>query len=249
MSREPNITGDVFDRIAPSWYNYRHWTIFRHELESLARRWQKGRLLNVGCGHGADFLPFRSNLDLYGMDISAEMLKFARKYANKFKFSVNLAQADARCLPYPDKSFDWAIAIATYHHLKGEKERLAALVELRRVLKPGSEAFITVWNRWQPKFWFKGREIQVPWRVKDEILYRYYYLFTYSELERLATRAGFRILESSPERAYRFPVKLFSRNICLLVKKEEEGLTFDNGVAEEAEYRSIPLLQVEAVVT
>ena len=31
-------------------------------------------------------------------------------------------------------------------------------------------------------------------------------------------------------------------------KKEEEGLTFCNGVAEEAEYRSIPLLQVEAVV-
>jgi acetyl-CoA carboxylase carboxyltransferase component len=24
---------DVFNRIAPTWYNYRHWTIFRRELE------------------------------------------------------------------------------------------------------------------------------------------------------------------------------------------------------------------------
>lgn len=212
--------GKVFDRIAPGWYNYRHWTIFRRELEALAKQWQKGKLLNVGCGHGADFLPFCSNFELYGVDISAEMLKYARKYAEKFKYSVNLSQADARSLPFPYESFDWAIAVATYHHIKGKKERLQALVELRRVLKPGGEAFITVWNRCQPQFWFKGREAQVPWRIKDEVLGRYYYLFTYTELERLVKNAGFRLLKSSPESSYRFPLKYFSRNICLLLRKD-----------------------------
>jgi tRNA (uracil-5-)-methyltransferase TRM9 len=52
---------EVFDQIASGWYNFRHYSIFRPELEALARKWQKGRLLNIGCGHGADFLPLFGN--------------------------------------------------------------------------------------------------------------------------------------------------------------------------------------------
>ena len=213
------MTRDIFNQIAPGWYNFRHWSIFRSELEMLAQRWQKGRLLNLGCAHGADFLPFIQSFDLYGVDFSVEMLSFARKYSQKFNFAANLSVADVRCLPYPDETFDWAISIATYHHIEGKEERQAALSELRRVLKPGGEAFITVWNRWQPRFWFKPREVAVPWRTKDKTLYRYYYLFSYSELERLLKKAGFDILKSFPESSYRFPLKAFSRNICLLVRK------------------------------
>jgi len=146
------------------------------------------------------------------------MLKLAEKYARKFGFNVELTLADVRHLPYPDASFDRAISVATYHHLmSGEHQQ--ALTELRRVLKPGGEAFITVWNRCQPRFWFKPREVKIPWRKKGETLYRRYHLFSYGELERLAERAGFEVLKSFPESAYRFPLKLFSRNICLLVKK------------------------------
>jgi tRNA (uracil-5-)-methyltransferase TRM9 len=212
---------EIFNQIAPSWYNFRHWSIFRTELEALAERWQKGRLLNLGCAHGPDFLPFKDAFELYGVDFSAEMLKFAEKYAQKFGFSVELTLADVRRLPYPDASFDRAIAVATYHHLVGGQHE-AALKELRRVLKPGGEAFITVWNRGQPRFWFKPREVAVPWRrKKGETLYRRYYLFSYGELEGLAEGAGFEVLKSSPESAYRFPLKHFSRNICLLLKRED----------------------------
>ena len=127
--------------------------------------------------------------------------------------------ADFCYLPYPDETFDWAISVAAYHHIKGEEERLKALHELRRVLKPGGEAFVTVWNRWQPRFWFRGKEVAVPWRMKGKTLYRYYHLFAYHELEKLAKEAGFEILKSYPESTYRFPVKFFSRNICLLIRK------------------------------
>ena len=214
------MTREAFNQIAPGWYNFRHWSIFRSELEMLTHRWQKGRLLNIGCAHGPDFLPFRQGFDLYGVDFSIEMLRLARKYSQKFNFTVSLSLADANCLPYPDETFDWAISVATYHHIKGEDEKRAALNELRRVLKPGGEAFITVWNRWQPRFWFKRKEVAVPWRTKGKTLYRYYYLFSYPELERLAKKAGFQVLKSFPESAYRYPIKLFSRNICLLVKRE-----------------------------
>ncbi len=209
---------DVFNRIAPSWYNYRHWTIFRRELETLAKDWGNGRLLNLGCGHGADFLPFAQNFGLYGADFSDEMLRLARKYADKFKFEVNLTVADVCQLPYNNEAFDYVISIATYHHLK-EQNHLTALVELKRVLKPGGKAFITVWNRWQPRFWFRGKVVLVPWRIKDETLHRYYYLFSYTELVNLAQKAGLRVIKVFPENSYRFPIKKFSQNICLLVER------------------------------
>ncbi len=147
------------------------------------------------------------------------MLRFAQKYSQKFDLTANLSLADVGYLPYLDEAFDWAISVATYHHIKSKEERQAALNELRRVLKPTGEAFITVWNRWQPRFWFSGKEVTVPWRTKDKTLERYYYLFSYPELERLVKEAGFSVLKSFPESSYRFPLKFFSRNICLLVKK------------------------------
>ena len=212
-------TQSVFNQIAPSWYNFRHWSIFRSELEALTRRWQKGRLLNIGCAHGPDFLPFRQNFDLYGVDFASQMLRFAQQYSQKFNFAVNLSVADASHLPFSDEVFDWAISVATYHHIKSKTERQAALSELRRVLKPGGEAFITLWNRWQPRFWFGDKEVAVPWRTKDKTLERYYYLFSYPELERLVKEAGFSVLKSFPENSYNYPLKFFSRNICLLVRK------------------------------
>ncbi|MFC2070589.1 class I SAM-dependent methyltransferase [Chloroflexota bacterium] len=214
------MSRDIFDKIAPGWYNFRHWSIFGNELETLAEHWQKGSLLNIGCAHGPDFLPFRQNFELYGVDFSIEMLSLARKYARKFEFTVNLFLADVCNLPFADESFDSAISVATYHHIKDKKEQLTALSELKRVLKPGGEAFITVWNHWQPRFWFSSRETSVPWRTKDKTLYRYYHLFSYPELEKLVKQADFHILKSFPERSHRFPMKYFSRNICLLVKKK-----------------------------
>jgi tRNA (uracil-5-)-methyltransferase TRM9 len=210
---------DVFNEIAPGWYNFRHRTIFQCELEDLARRWKQGRLLNIGCGHGPDFVPFKDGFELYGIDFSSKMLELAQKYAVKYAFNVNLKEADARRLPYADSYFDWAIAIASFHHIDDKEGRLQALKELYRVLKPGGEAFITVWNKWQPHFWFKPKNTTVPWRSTEKTLNRYYYLFSYGELEKLARHAGFEIVKSFPESRYRFPLKNFSRNICLLVRK------------------------------
>ncbi len=146
---------EIFNNIARSWYGFRHYTRFKAELTGLAGKWQKGRLLNVGCGHGPDFLPFINNFELHGLDFSSGMIDMARQYSLKFKFDVSLVVADASYLPYNDKVFDYAIAVATYHHLRTDQERQQAFRELRRVLKDGGEVFITVWNRWQPRHWLK----------------------------------------------------------------------------------------------
>jgi tRNA (uracil-5-)-methyltransferase TRM9 len=211
----------VFDQMAPGWYSFRHHSIFRAELEGMAKSWQGGRLLNIGCGHGPDFLAFRDKFELTGLDFSTEMIKLARRYSHKFEFQVNLQVADARYLPFANKSFDFAIAVATYHHLKGHEDQLAALLELRRVLKPGGQAFVTVWNHGQPRFWFKRGEVGIPWKAKGQTVQRYYYLFTFGSFERLVKKAGFQILKSAPESRYNFPLKYFARNICLTLKREE----------------------------
>ncbi len=214
-----NEQSRVFDEIASGWYGFRHRSIFTAELEEMAARWPAGRLLNLGCAHGPDFLPFQDRFELHGVDFSAEMLKMARRYSAKFHFYAHLVRADVADLPYRDASFDCAIAVATYHHLRTGEARVRAFRELRRVLRAGAEAFITVWNRGQRRFWFSGREAVVPWRTRGRTLYRYYHLFTYGEIAGLARDAGFEVVRLFPEHAYRWPVRAFSRNICLLVRK------------------------------
>jgi tRNA (uracil-5-)-methyltransferase TRM9 len=211
---------EVFDQIAESWYRVRHWPLLKEELEELATRWQRGRLLNVGCAHGPDFLAFSQGFELWGVDSSTAMLEQALRYSAKFKLHVNLMAANALFLPFPNNTFNWAISVATYHHIKGREEREKAFVELHRVLKPQGEAFLTVWNHGQPRFWFKSKERQVPWRLKEKTIYRYYHLFSYGELEKLLDKTGWEIITMSPEKSYHFPIRNFSRTICVLVKKQ-----------------------------
>jgi ubiquinone/menaquinone biosynthesis C-methylase UbiE len=209
---------EAFNQIAESWYRVRHWPLLKEELEELPARWQGGKLLNVGCAHGPDFLPFTQGFELWGVDSSPGMLKQALRYTAKFKFYVNLIVADALFLPFPNNTFDWAISVATYHHIKGSEEREKAFIELKRVLKPEGEALLTVWNHGQPRFCLKSKEQQVPWKLKGETVYRYYHLFSYGELSKLLSKAGLKIINMSPEKSYRCPIRHFSRNICVLVK-------------------------------
>ncbi len=206
----------AFDRIAESWYRVHHHTRFRQDLEGLARRWRGGRLLNVGCGHGPDFEPFRTGFELHGVDFSPGMLKMARRFAEKNGLQVKLIQADARQLPYCDGSFDWAVAVATYHHIEGVEVRRQAFEELGRVLRPGGEAFLTVWNRSQPRFRSSGPDVLVPFRVGDETVQRYYHLYTFDEFGRSLEEVGFMVLWLGPEASFGGQAKE-PRNICALV--------------------------------
>jgi SAM-dependent methyltransferase len=147
------------------------------------------------------------------------MLQQAGRYQAKHGFSAGLAQADISSLPFADESFDHAISLATYHHLPSGRQA-AAFAELYRVLRPSGEAFITVWNRRQPRFWWRGRETTVPWRSRGETLSRYYYLFSRRELAGRLRRAGFRLLPAPVQQLRGWRRRLFPPNICLLVVKD-----------------------------
>jgi len=220
MDTKENGPPNVYDGIAESWYRLRRHTRFGAELTGLAARWGGGRLLNIGCAHGPDFLPFKDKFDLWGLDSSPAMIGLASQYSGKLKFSASLMVADAVSLPFQDKSFDWIISVAAHHHILDKQGRLQAFRELRRVLKPGGEVFLTVWNRWQKDFVGKGEHVIVPWKIKDRQLMRHYYLFTYQEIAKLLKTAGFTVMMTYPESNYRFPLKYFSRNICALATSD-----------------------------
>tara|TARA_Y100000034_G_C6852197_1_gene386716 strand:+ start:324 stop:899 length:576 start_codon:yes stop_codon:yes gene_type:complete len=185
----------VWDKIAPSWMHLRNKPI--KELEILD--WEKGKILDIGCGNCRNLLPFKS-LECYGIDFSKEMLEQANKFNKKFNLNIKLKQAKITKLPFKGRSFDYVLAIAVLHHLKDPE---LAVKEINRVLKANGEAFITIWNK--P---FK-KESFIPWKQKNKILNRYYNFIGYFKLRRLLLKNNLKILTSS----------FFGKNIIFLVKK------------------------------
>jgi len=217
----PKIMTDykqAFNHIANNWYSLRHHSIFTAELNELAQKWSKGTLLNIGCAHGADFVPFKDGFSLTGLDIACAMESLLQKYGQKYGFKADFVCADMVSLPFKDYSFDYIIAIASLHHVDSYEKRLQALKEMKRVLRKGGQAFITVWNHGQERFRNGPKECLIPYHSADKEILRYYYLFKYDETEQLSKQAGFKILNIKPENNC-VGERQASRNICLLLEK------------------------------
>ena len=210
---------DIFDTISSTWYGVRHWPLLPHEMDELRQRWQHGTFINLGCGVGADFLPFRDGRTLVGLDFSRGMLNQARRHREKHGVHADLVQGELMRLPFADGSFDHAIGIACYHHIDGERNRTLALSELLRVLRPGGEAFVSVWNHAQPRFVRMTQDQLVPWRYGNTTLQRYYHLFTLEEFETALMVTGFDIIRIGHGAMQRNPDEADTRNLCALIRR------------------------------
>lgn len=96
------------------------------------------RLLDCGCGTGANLKLLARFGEQFGFDLSAVGPRFARRYGQ-----TRLAQASITHTPFPDAAFDIVTAIDVLYTLEEEDERLA-LNELYRVLRPGGTLIINV---------------------------------------------------------------------------------------------------------
>lgn len=89
-----------------------------------------GNLLDVGCGNGNVLLALAdSNLNLYGIDLSDEMIEQSEKRLAK---RAELYMADAEKLPFKDGFFDVLVCNASFHHYP---HPMVVLKEMRRVIK------------------------------------------------------------------------------------------------------------------
>jgi len=94
----------------------------------------RGRVLEIGVGTGKNFALYGTIDALYGIEPDPHMLKRARKRARGLRFPVELEQAGAEAVPYPDAYFDTVLLTWVLCTIP---EPEAALREARRVLKPG----------------------------------------------------------------------------------------------------------------
>ena len=140
--------------------------------------------LDVGCGTGSYTIELaKLGADVVGIDSSEEMLAWARIKAQKADIEASFMAADATNLPFPDSSFDTVISNGLLCFLK-EPEK--ALIEMRRVLKPGGRLVVGVLNRWSPWAFFR----RIKGLFKDTI-YNQAHFISPPELEGLLKRAGF----------------------------------------------------------
>src|SRR3989441_13111280 len=87
------------------------------------------RILDVGCGTGANLQMLSMFGVAEGVDVSAEALEFCRA-----RGLARVRQGAAESLPFEDASFDLVTGLDVVEHLDDD---LAGLTEMRRVLRPG----------------------------------------------------------------------------------------------------------------
>ena len=186
---------DIWSKIA------KEWAEFRTQISPAVRDFlknKKGRILDLGCGSGRNFIK-RKDLKFYCVDFSSEMLRYARKRADKLEIKAEFIESDSCCLNFPNNYFDSVICISLLHCIKGNK-RLKIINELFRVLKPTGQVFISVWSRNSPRLKNKPKECMIPWTMGINKEKRYTYIYEKDELEKEVKKAGFKILKSWEER-------------------------------------------------
>lgn len=189
-----------------------HWAGIYDFINSLP---QYCLIVDIGCGNGKNMLL--KDKCFIGMDLSEQFCYICNER------NLNTITADNLHIPFRSNSFDYAISIAVIHHLKTEEHRLLCIKNIVNIVKPGGQIFIQVWAFEQPhktKNKFIQQENMVQWKLqskfsdqkKDEVLYRYYYVFKENELDALCNKIyNIKIINSFYEHG----------NWCIILEKLE----------------------------
>ncbi len=104
-------------------------------------------IADIGCGTGSQTIALSDaapHARIIGIDGDPEALDRARTRAGDR--SITWVEALAEKLPIDDDAMDCVTASLLLHHLS-PPTRLAALREMRRVLRPGGQLHIADWGR------------------------------------------------------------------------------------------------------
>src|SRR3989338_8954713 len=124
-------------------------------------------VLDVGCGNGRLYEVLQDkNVSYLGIDVSEKLVQLARdkwmdatmieptKMLGRAKPLVPIFEVgDILTLRY-QQQFDVVFGIAMLHHIPSVALRQKAAQRLYEALKPGGTLVLTVWNLWQPRFWW-----------------------------------------------------------------------------------------------
>lgn len=96
------------------------------------------RILDCGCGTGANLVVLGEYGRAFGFDLSSHGLQYARSYGQ-----ARISQASITHIPFADAEFDLVTVFDVLYSLSEEQEA-AAVTEARRVLRPGGRIIINV---------------------------------------------------------------------------------------------------------
>jgi SAM-dependent methyltransferase len=180
------------------------------------------RLLDVACGYGRHLIPLtKKGVDVYGCDLSADMLSFAGKALKSSNYAVKrLVQCDMRMLPF-NMTFDCACNMFnSFGYFDGEQDNYRVLVSIKNILKPGGLFLLDLVNRdymlrtLLHKDWYEKKEAvilekkdfdsvnnrsEIDVTVIDKNGKRNYHhsirVYSFTEISMLLEAAGFRVLD------------------------------------------------------
>ena len=97
-----------------------------------------GRVLELGSGTGVNF-PFYRDVEVTAIEPSPFMVARSLKRKEQSPVPIEVVQAGAEQLPFPDNSFDTVVATLVFCTIPNAE---AALEEIKRVCKPGGKVLM-----------------------------------------------------------------------------------------------------------
>ena len=149
---------------------------FIHGFAQFTRYYGK-KVLEVGFGAGSDFVQWlRVGAKVTGIDLTPEGLENLRHRIKVYGLPSpdHIQVGDAEKLPFESNSFDLGYSFGVLHH---SPNTVQAIGELIRVVKPGGEIKIMVYNRYSIfviNRWVRfGLLRGKPWKSLDWVLWHH----------------------------------------------------------------------------
>jgi ubiquinone/menaquinone biosynthesis C-methylase UbiE len=140
-------TREYFERLLAARHDYAPWMADALDYTGAAGL----DVLDVGCGQGIDLAGYAlAGAHPTGVDLTGRHIELANTHLQALGLEGHAVEGDAEHLPFPDQSFDRVSSNGVLHHTP---DMPAALREIRRVLRPGGEARIIVYNRNSFHYW------------------------------------------------------------------------------------------------
>lgn len=187
---EEKYVKDVYENIAE---RFNHTRAYKWKwIDDFYKTLHKNSLVyDVGCGSGRNM--DYDGLNFIGIDNCSNFIKICK--------SKNLQAINANIIniPLEDDTADAIVCIAMFHQLSNYENRLKALQELKRLIKPGCKILLSIWSINQPaktrRTFDKYGDNIVLWNNYGSIYERYYYIFQIDEIKDLFEKAGLKVVD------------------------------------------------------